>query len=243
MRLRFELHNPHIIDELTEQMRTIDALLLPHGFVTDLPNLDLFTDSWMCLVANENSRVGDEITMEQLAELPRVLTYHSPSAFTPAARQLQMLGIEPHVQIVVESFLALPAFLVGTDRIALVQARLARLLTMAGPAVPTACGTPGPGHRSRQMTRWTSWAAMLSIARSATAAIVIDGLQAPVVPGIKAPSSTYRPGCSCTLPSRSHTEPIGAPPSGCQVLLTRSLVSVSVPMPVEISETLWWMCR
>lgn len=131
-RLRFELHNPDVIDELSEQMRAIDALLLPHGFVTDLPHLDLFTDSWMCLVSNENDRVSDEITMDDLAELPWVLTYHSPSAFTPAARQLQMLGVEPHVQVVVESFLALPAFLVGTNRIALVQARLAPLLTRTG---------------------------------------------------------------------------------------------------------------
>ncbi|MER6987574.1 LysR family transcriptional regulator [Saccharopolyspora hirsuta] len=137
-RLRFELHNPHIIDDLTEQMRTVDAVLLPHGFLTDLPNLDLFTDSWTCLVAEDNSRVGDEITMDDLAALPWVLTYHSPSAFTPAARQLQMLGIEPHVQVVVESFLALPSFLAGTDRIALVQTRLAGLLarTRAVRAVP-----------------------------------------------------------------------------------------------------------
>lgn len=131
-RLRFELHNPVVIDEVTEQLRAVDAVLLPHGFLTDLPNLDLFTDSWMCLVATGNSRVGDEITMGDLAELPWVLTYHSPSAFTPAARQLQMLGIQPHVQVVVESFLAIPAFLVGTDRIALVQARLAPLLTSTG---------------------------------------------------------------------------------------------------------------
>ncbi|MGI5218012.1 hypothetical protein [Nocardia sp. CA-290969] len=36
----------------------------------------------------------------------------------------------------------------------------------------------------------TSWATRLSSARSATAAIVIDGLQAAVLPGISAPSRT-----------------------------------------------------
>ncbi len=39
-------------------------------------------------------------------------------------RQLENLGVDVHVQIVVEHFLAIPQFLVGTDRIALVQERL-----------------------------------------------------------------------------------------------------------------------
>lgn len=36
----------------------------------------------------------------------------------------------------------------------------------------------------------TSWRTRSSVARSTTAAIVIDGLQAAVVPGISDPSST-----------------------------------------------------
>ncbi|NHD16127.1 MULTISPECIES: LysR family transcriptional regulator [unclassified Actinopolyspora] len=132
MRLRFELHNPSVIDAADEVLRDVDALLLPHGFLTDLPNLDVFSDTWSCLVAADNPHVGDELTMGHLAELPWVLTYHSPSAFTPAARQLQMLGIEPDVQVVVESFLALPSFVAGTNRIALTQTKLAPLLTAGG---------------------------------------------------------------------------------------------------------------
>ncbi|MFD7296489.1 hypothetical protein ACFV9W_24645 [Streptomyces sp. NPDC059897] len=40
------------------------------------------------------------------------------------------------------------------------------------------------------MTVPMSLAVMLSMARSATAAMVIEGLQAPVVPGMGAPSRT-----------------------------------------------------
>ncbi len=132
IRLRFELHSPAIVDTATEVLRSADALVLPHGFLTDLPYMDLFSDTWVCLVAADNPQVGDELTMDHLAELPWVLTYHSPSAFTPAARQLQMIGVEPRVQAVVESFLALPAFIAGTDRIALVQAHLAPGLSASG---------------------------------------------------------------------------------------------------------------
>jgi DNA-binding transcriptional LysR family regulator len=61
-----------------------------------------------------------------------VFTYQSRSAFTPAGRQLQMIGIEPHIDVVVEGFLALPYFLVGTDRIGLVQRKVAGRMTAAG---------------------------------------------------------------------------------------------------------------
>jgi DNA-binding transcriptional LysR family regulator len=132
LRLRLGVHSPQIVDNARETLRTVDGILLPHGFLTDLPRTDLYEDTWLCLVATDNARVCDELTMDLLAELPWAMTYHSPTAFTPAARQLQMLGIDPHVQIVVESFLALPFAVAGTDRVALVQAQLAPHLTSSG---------------------------------------------------------------------------------------------------------------
>ena len=48
-------------------------------------------------------------------------TYHGPTASTPAARQMRMLGIEPHVQVVTENFLTVPGLVAGSDRIALLQ--------------------------------------------------------------------------------------------------------------------------
>jgi DNA-binding transcriptional LysR family regulator len=77
--------------------------------------------------------------MADLAELPWVLTYHGPTAYTPAGRQLQLLGVEPRVQAVVESFLALPHVIAGTDRIALVQARLVPHLVASGEVRALAC--------------------------------------------------------------------------------------------------------
>jgi hypothetical protein len=45
-----------------------------------------------------------------------------------ALRQLGMLGIEPRVEVSVDGFQLIPLLVAGTRRIALVQARLARLL-------------------------------------------------------------------------------------------------------------------
>lgn len=132
LRLRLRQHTPYLIDHAPETLRTVDGLLLPHGFLADLPRTDLYEDQWMCLVASGNPAVGAALTMANLAELPWAMTYHEPTAFTPAARQLQMLGVEPQVQVVVESFLALPYVIAGTDRIALVQAQLAARLVATG---------------------------------------------------------------------------------------------------------------
>lgn len=132
MRLRLERHSTTMVQNAHEVLRDVDGLVLPHGFVNDMPYEVLHTDGWKILVADSNKRVGAVLTMELLAELPWVMTWHAPAAFTPAARQLQMLGVEPRVQLVAESFLALPWLIEGTDRIALVQAQLADRLTRVG---------------------------------------------------------------------------------------------------------------
>nr|WP_221379176.1 hypothetical protein [Actinoplanes polyasparticus] len=59
-----------------------------------------------------------------------MVSYHGPTASTPAARQMRMLGIEPRVQVVVESFLVVPTLVAGSDRIALLQRRLIDLLPL-----------------------------------------------------------------------------------------------------------------
>src|SRR5271154_7258688 len=58
---------------------------------------------------------------------------------------------------------------------------------------------------------------MCSALRSASAAIVSDGFAVAVLPGIKAPSTTYSPGCPVTRPYVSVATPNTAPPKGCAV--------------------------
>ena len=132
MRIRLKQHNSELIERASDALRTVDGILLPHGFLTDVPHVDLFDDEWVCLLATTNDQVGAELTMQDLSSLPWVLTYHGPSSFTPAGRQLQMLGVEPHIQLVVESFLALPFVIAHSNRIALVQRRLVPRLTARG---------------------------------------------------------------------------------------------------------------
>lgn len=131
VRLRFQQNTTYAVDHALETLRTIDGIVLPHGFLTDVPAVDLYEDTWVCIVCKDNDLVGDTLTMDDVATLPWVVTYHLPTAFTPAARQLRMIGIEPDIQVVVESFLAVPFLVARTQRIALLQEQLAHRLAAA----------------------------------------------------------------------------------------------------------------
>ena len=128
MRLQFVANTPSLIDEAERVLIGADLILMPHGFLTDLRHADLHDDRWVCIVAESHPDVGDELTEDQLRTLPWVMTFHSPTASTPAARHLRMQGIEPRVDVVTEQFLTVPALVAGTPRVALLQERLVSLL-------------------------------------------------------------------------------------------------------------------
>jgi DNA-binding transcriptional LysR family regulator len=109
-------------------LRTSDALIFPHGFFGDLPHLEMFRDRWVCIVDEGNAKVGEVLTVEQLGELPWVTTLHDPTAYTPAHKQLDLLGIEQDIQIVTDGFLAVASMVAGSPRVALLQERLARAI-------------------------------------------------------------------------------------------------------------------
>ncbi len=93
-------------------------------------NLVVALHALLFLVADDHPGVAERLTREDLARLPWVTYQRTYDA--PAVRQLGMLGmlgIEPHVEVSVDSFQLLPLLVAGTRRIALIQARLARLLT------------------------------------------------------------------------------------------------------------------
>jgi DNA-binding transcriptional LysR family regulator len=131
VRFRFMLHNPSIVEDVSNRLRSVDGMVIPHGHISDLPFMDLWRDDWLAVVADE-SDVGERLTMDDIARLPWVMTYQSRSAYTSAARQVQQLGVEPRIEVVVESFLSLSHFIRGSQRVGLIQAALAPLALRAG---------------------------------------------------------------------------------------------------------------
>jgi DNA-binding transcriptional LysR family regulator len=128
-RLRIRSPTPYLIDHVSETIRGIDGIVLPHGFIHDMRNCDLFEDTWVGLASTSNPLLQGQITLEQLGAVPWVLAYDTRTAFTPAQQHLRMLGVELQATVVVESFTAIPFFVVGTSRVAMMQQRLVRRLT------------------------------------------------------------------------------------------------------------------
>lgn len=126
VRLHFRRPPADITENTAPLLSTVDGLLIPHGVVSGFPVVELFTDGWAVLVAEANDEVGDRLTMDHLGRLPWVTYQRTYDA--PAARQLSMLGVEPRVEVSVDSFQLLPFLIAGTRRVALVQRRLAERL-------------------------------------------------------------------------------------------------------------------
>lgn len=112
---------------------SVDGMIMPHGLAAhSLPHIDVYSDRWVALVAGDARFVSTGLQLDDLRRQPWVVTYRSRDAQTPIGRQLQTMGITPKIDCVVESFLALPFFIAGTERIAIVQKGLSGLLTASG---------------------------------------------------------------------------------------------------------------
>lgn len=125
LRLRFDRITTSAVDEIATTLAGTDGVFLPHGYLPDHPHLDLHEDRWLCLVAADNPEVGERLERAHLERLPWVALHHHREHAASALGNLAMHGIEPRVTAVVEHFQAVPSLVAGTDRLALVQERLA----------------------------------------------------------------------------------------------------------------------
>jgi len=135
VRLRFEHSTARVVVHALEQLRTVDALVLPQGILAEVPSLDLYRDHWVCVVAADVAE--PTLSREDLSSRPWVLPYHPRMPAISAMHRLRAAGIEAHAEISTEDFLAVPHLVAGTDRIGLMPARAARLAS-AGSAVTLA---------------------------------------------------------------------------------------------------------
>jgi DNA-binding transcriptional LysR family regulator len=124
--IRFDLPRASDIEDPMHGLRSVDGLLAPHGAVNGPPHLDLLTTEWRCIISRDNTRVGDELDLDTLAALPWVIfgsrLWPSGELLTSIImRQLRLSGINPRVEVTVGAFAAVPAFLQGTDRVAVVH--------------------------------------------------------------------------------------------------------------------------
>ena len=157
VRITFRQIPATVIDDPAAQLATVDGMFMPHGIIGGLPAVELFRDRWLCAVAEDNPEVGESITLDELATLPWAAYQRVYDA--PVTRQLSLLGIEPRVQVSVDSFQALPAMVAGTRRVAMIQARCSPRASGWAPAAASGCSTArstrSPSRRRCGGTRCT----------------------------------------------------------------------------------------
>jgi LysR family transcriptional regulator, nod-box dependent transcriptional activator len=102
----------------------IDMSIQPAGTHRGFQSETLFSDRWMCAVWNGNTQVGAQITREQFCKLSHVTYAHPPFNRTLADHFVGAVAKELQVQVMSDSFVAMPLLLRGTELITLVQARL-----------------------------------------------------------------------------------------------------------------------
>jgi DNA-binding transcriptional LysR family regulator len=136
--LHIRLVREAFASDIANTIRLIDGMVAPPVSRFDLPevrSVELFTDRWVCVADAANPQLGDgTLSLEQLAAMPWVSPFQPDRGFPPAApmgRQLVLFGIQPRIAVRVESYQAVPHFVAGTDRVALLQERLAA--RVAGP--------------------------------------------------------------------------------------------------------------
>lgn len=117
---------------VASMLRRIDGLVFPIGAIVEGESMTLYEDDWVVIASEDNDAIGDELTVENLSELPWALAYYGPHAFMPALHELRASGAAVTAAVRTESYLQLPFLVAGSDRIAFVQRRLAARL--AGPA-------------------------------------------------------------------------------------------------------------
>ena len=91
--VRLRLHQVAIpvVNAASQALRDVDAMVLPHGYLSDLPSQQLFTDRWVCIVAADHPGIGEKLTMTDLEELPMVVAHREP-ALHPGWQAAQHAG-------------------------------------------------------------------------------------------------------------------------------------------------------
>ncbi|MEQ3549596.1 LysR substrate-binding domain-containing protein [Pseudonocardia nematodicida] len=149
--LRLRLVRESFTADIGRTIRLIDGMIAPPAARFDQPefrSVPLFSDRWVCVVDRSNPAATGPLTLDRLAAMPWVVPFapdRGMSGASPLSGQVARLGLEPETRIRVESYLAVPYLVAGTDRVALVQERLAdQVADRLGLAVLECPGEPGP---------------------------------------------------------------------------------------------------
>ena len=73
------------------------------------------------------------LTLDDLSRLPHAAPTFAPGSHTPVDRVLDELGVTPRVRVTVFGWLSVPFVLAGTEMVAIMPERMARLAVRSAP--------------------------------------------------------------------------------------------------------------
>ncbi len=165
----------------------VDLIIAPdRNLLEDHPRTLLFEETFSCVVWSGNNSVSDPITIEQYVAMSHVTVLFGPNQptmleewFTNQAERGQ--GIERRVDIIAPNFGAVPHLVVGTQRVATMHSRHARLYQQL---LPLRVVEPPPGFPTmREMVQWhrhldtdpaIRWFVSLLTSFAASSTLVVD---------------------------------------------------------------------
>jgi LysR family nod box-dependent transcriptional activator len=119
----------------------LDVLIIPEAIASGShPRERLFTDDFSCVVWKENPLVGKEISMEQYLHLGHVVAQWGGGRVSALDEDfLAHSAYTRRKEITAPSFNLMPQLVVGTNRVATVQTRLARQMAAHWPLKVLEC--------------------------------------------------------------------------------------------------------
>lgn len=108
--------------------RKLDLVIHPAGALPGFESHVLFEERWTVAAWRGNRQIGRRLDRARFEALPHVQFGLGAAEKTVADRALDAQGVERRVQVVTESFAAMPLLLRGSNRIAVMHTRLAKRL-------------------------------------------------------------------------------------------------------------------
>jgi DNA-binding transcriptional LysR family regulator len=134
-RMRFDLRilGPTYLDDF--ESGKIDVLVIPEAVSSNKhPGEALFSDTFSCVVWEKNSLVSHSISKDQYLRMGHVVTEWDGGRLAALDETLLAhAGYARRREIAAPSFSLAPQFVVGTDRVATVQTRLAHKMALQWP--------------------------------------------------------------------------------------------------------------
>jgi DNA-binding transcriptional LysR family regulator len=107
----------------------VDLMIVPERYIIDgHPSQLLFEEDHVCVVWQGNTQVGDSLTLEQYMEMGHVSVGFGRSRHMSIEEWfMNQYGFNRRIEVITNDFNTLPQLVLGTQRIATMHQRLARL--------------------------------------------------------------------------------------------------------------------